>query len=136
MPKDKIEFKEFPITTESGRTLYRIFYVIDNGKAKVIEKIVSLPQNDQALIKDLIRKMATIEDFKSKKIKYNLKGYNFGEIRPFPHRFFFFQKCGKNYIFFDYKLKKTAKFNDKIYKEIDKRKKEYEEEFKRYFQRT
>ena len=135
MPKDKIEFKEIPITTEYSRPLYRIFYVIDNGKSIVIEKIVSLPQKDKALIKDLIRKMATIEDFKSNKIRFNLKGYNFGEIKPFPHRFFFFQKCGKNYIFFDYKLKKTDKFNDKIYKEIDKRKKKYEEEFKRYFQR-
>jgi hypothetical protein len=36
----------------------------------------------------------TLEQYKSPKIKYNLKGYTYGEIRPMSHRFFFFQQCG------------------------------------------
>ncbi len=66
-----------------------------------MERFNSLPNDLKDLVKDLISRMATVPNFKSPKIKYNLKGYNYGEIRPMPHRFFF-QKCGNNYIFFEY----------------------------------
>jgi len=81
--------------------------------------------------------MATHEHYKSVKIKWNLYKHNFGEIRPFPHRFFFFQKYGNNLIFFDYYLdKKKDSLNDDIYKRINKRKERYEQEFKRCFERS
>ncbi len=77
--------------------------------------------------------MAQNENYRSDSIKYNLKKYNYGEIRPMPHRFFFFQKCGNNYIFFDYIEKKTYQLSDRIYKEINIRKIRYEQEFERQF---
>jgi len=92
-----------------------------------------LNNNIKESIKALISSMATIKDFKSPQIKHNLHGYNFGEIRPMPHRFFFFQKCGDNYIFFRYLLKKEDSLDDKTYGEIDRKKKAYEEEFERQF---
>ena len=85
-------------------------------------------------VQALISQMATVKDFKSPKIKYNLSKYNFGEIKPLPHRFFFFRKCGNNFIFFDYKVKKKRKLKDEVYKQINTRKLRYEEEFKKFLQ--
>jgi hypothetical protein len=77
---------------------------------------------------------ATVKNFRSPKIKYNLKGYNYGEIRPMPHRFFFFQKCGNNIIFFDYLLKKRDSFADSVYNELNKKKEKYATAFERFIQ--
>jgi len=86
------------------------------------------------LIKDLITKMATVEDFKSSKIRPHLKGYDYGEIKPRPHRFFFFQKFGNNLIFFEYRVKKKGSLSDKVYSRINKKKEKYEKEFERFIQ--
>lgn len=134
MNDNEIKFRELPIANYYGPVINKIYYVIENNRSKVIEKLHRLPQKEQDQIIDLVSRIATVENFKSPKIKYNLKKYNFGEIKPKPHRFFFFQKCGKNYIFFDYQLKKKPKLDDKIYKEIEQRKKRYEAEFKKYMQ--
>ena len=85
-------------------------------------------------MKDLICRMATVKNLKSPKIKYTLKGYSYGEIRPMPHRFFFFQKCGKDIIFFEYLLKKQASFEDRVYQKIQKKKERYATAFERYLQ--
>jgi len=85
-------------------------------------------------IKDLICRMATVSNLKSPKIKYHLKGYDYGEIRPMPHRFFFFQQCGKNFIFFDYLLKKQASFEDRVYHHIQQKKERYATAFERSIQ--
>jgi len=80
--------------------------------------------------------MATVENYKSDIIKYRLTGYTYGEIRPMPHRFFFFQKCGKNLIFFSYALKKTNSFKDSFYKKLEKDKERYEKEFEKFIARN
>ncbi len=128
----RIEFNRLPISEEYGQSLFDIYYVTEEGRSEMMELFISLPQNVKDLVKDLISRMATVKNFKSPKIKYNLKSYNFGEIRPLPHRFFFFQKCGSNYVFFDYILKKKDSVDDKIYKKIDEKKHLYEEEFEKY----
>ena len=93
----------------------------------------NLLKNDvKERIRSLITNMAVYDNYKSDQIIYHLKNYNFGEIRPMPHRFFFFQKCGKNYIFFDYILKKVDSLPDKVYKEINKKKQRYEKEFEKF----
>ena len=133
----KIEFRELPIASDYGRRIRRVFYVKEDGKSKMMEAFYNLEKDVKDDMKDLISKMATHDNYKSVKIKRNLHKYGFGEIRPFPHRFFFFQKCGNNVIFFDYYLnKKKDKINDEIYKRIKKRKEKYEKEFKRYFERS
>lgn len=63
----------------------KVFYVIDNGRSSVMENFSRLEKNIQEEIKALIIRMATVEQYKSPKIKYNLKGDNYGEIRPMPH---------------------------------------------------
>jgi len=115
-------------------TLFDVFYVIDNDRSVVMDAFSSLQDEEKKRIKDLIKKMVTVKDFRSDKIKH-LKGYPFYEIRIFPHRFFYFQKSGNNIIFFDYILKKVNSFPDKVYKEINKKKEKYEQEFERFIQR-
>lgn len=133
MPKNTVEFNKLKIPKEYGTSVYDVYYVVENGRTKVMENFNSLPDDLKDQIKDLICRMATIANFKSPKIKHNLKGYNYGEIRPMPHRFFFFQKCGDNYIFFDYVLKKENSLPDEIYKKINEAKEKYEKEFQKYY---
>jgi len=130
--KNQIEFEELKISKKYGEQINRIFYVVKNGRAKVIENFKGLNQDEKDLIKDLISKLATVKNFKSPKIRYNLRGYNYGEIRPKPHRFFFFQNSGRNIIFFEYISKKKNSLKDSFYKEIDKEKRCYEQEFNRF----
>jgi len=114
---NKIEFREVPISSNYGNVLRKVFFVEENGKSKMIKEFNNLDEDLKDDIKVLISKMATHKHYESDKIKWNLRGYNYGEIRPFPHRFFFFQKCGDNLIFFDYYLnKKKDSIKDEFYK--------------------
>lgn len=133
MRKSKIHFNEIPIPKSYGMTLFRIFFVIDGQRSQVIEEFNKLDINSKNQIKDLICKMATIKEFKSVHIKYNLQNYNYGELRPFPHRLFFFQKCGNNFIFFQYKLKRKNSLGDEFYKDLNNKKAIYEKEFQNQY---
>ena len=95
-----------------------------------------MDENLRDKVRDLISKMATVENYQSPIITNHLRGYNYGEIRPMPHRFFFFQKCGKNLIFFGYALKKKNSFNDNFYKKLNERKEQYEKEFEKFIARN
>lgn len=133
----KIEFRELLKPSDDNRYIRKVFYVVENGKSKMMQKFYRLEKDTKDNIKELITIMATREHYESDRIKWNLREYNYGEIRPFPHRFFFFQKCGNNIIFFDYYMnKKKDRISDDIYKRINKRKERYEQEFKRYFERS
>lgn len=101
-----------------------------------MENFVNLDDNTQDLIKDLLCRMATIDNFRSPKIKYILTGYSYGEIRPMPYRFFFFQKCGNNFVFFGYTLKKKDSLKNELYKNLERDKKIYEEEFRKFVERN
>lgn len=101
-----------------------------------MESFNNLPQDTKDQIKDLITKMASNPDFQSSKIRYQLSGYSYGEIKPMPHRYFFFQKCGLHYIFFEYKIKKADSLGADTYKRIEKLKKKYEKEFEAFIQRS
>ena len=133
-PKNTISFKKIPIPSEYGPTKYTIYHVLENDRPLVMIPFNKIPESKKTSIKALICRMATISNYNSPIITRNIHGYNFGEIRPMPHRFFFFQKCGNNIIFFGYIKKKKDKLPDKIYKNLDKDKRRYEEEFKRYFE--
>ena len=133
--KADITFKELRLPVKYRRPKKKVFYVIENGRSSVMENFSRLEKNIQEDIKALIIRMATVEQYKSPKIKYNLKGYNYGEIRPMPHRFFFFQQCGDCLIFFDYVLKKRDSLSDEVYQRMNQKKERYEQEFTRYLQR-
>lgn len=129
----KISFRRLPIPPYYGKAIHNVYFAVEGDKSTVMIKYKSLIKEDQEAVRSIIGKMATVEGFKSDRVKWNFKSYNFGEIRPLPHRFFFFQKCGNNLIFFDYCLKKTNSFNDAFYKQINERKKKYEEEFEKQY---
>lgn len=131
-----IDFKKINIPKEYGKPISNIFFVIENNKSKTMENFSKLNQDTKDAIKVLISKMATNKDYKSPKIKYTLHGYDYGEIRPMPHRFFFFQKCGNNIIFFSYVLKKEDSLSDLFYKKLEKEKNKYAEEFEKYIARN
>lgn len=132
MRNSKITFKKLPIPSFYGKVINDIYFVIENNRSEVMEKFHDIDSDKKDLIKDLICRMATNNNFKSPKIRYILRGYSYGEIRPMPHRFFFFQKCGNNLVFFSYILKKKDSFKDEVYKRLEEDKKKYEEEFQRF----
>lgn len=127
-----VYFNQIPIKPIQGKAKYNIYNVAEGNKSIVAEEFQALDDETKVKIKALIMNMATIDNFKSPQIRYNLRGYNYGEIRPKPHRFFFFQKCGNNFIFFYYILKKTNTLSDKIYKSINIKKEKYEKEFEEF----
>ena len=119
MIENEIIFQELKINPSYGITIKTVYYIIENNRPRVMDKFRSaLTPDEQDDVKSLISRMATRENFQSPKIKWHLKKYDYGEIRPLPHRFFFF-KYGNNIIFFDYIEKKTPSLPYKIYKNIN-----------------
>jgi len=135
MIKTNIEFRKLKIKpNQYGNILKDVYYIIENGRSQVKEAFNDLCDDEKDEVKSLITKMATVENFQSLKIRYHLKKYDFGEIKPLPHRFFFFQKYGNNIIFFAYEIKKKDSLGDSIYKRLNKEKERYEKEFEKYIQ--
>jgi len=130
--KKRVFFNETPIKPVHGRAIYKVYFVAEGNSSTVMEAFNAFDEDTKEKIKALIINMATHENYQSPQIKYSLSGYSYGEIRPKPHRFFFFQKCGKNYIFFDYILKKRNTLPDRIYKNINIKKEKYEKEFEEF----
>jgi len=130
-----VYFNKIPINPIYGEIRYNVYSVATNNRSTVMEAFQALDYDTKERIKALITNMATHENYQSPQIKYHLKSYNYGEIKPKPHRFFFFQKCGNNYIFFDYILKKTNTLNDNIYKSINAKKEKYEKEFEEFIKK-
>jgi len=136
MESSKIKFEKLPIKHEANSKPKDVYYVLENNKSEVIDAFRVLTNDEKDLIKSLITRMASYENYKSTKIKNHLKGYSFGEIRPMPHRFFFFQKYGNNIIFFAYTIKKRNSLPDKFYRKLDKERERYEREFEKFIQRN
>lgn len=90
-----------------------------------------LDDDTKDFIIDLISKMATEENYKNPKVTYRLSKYKYGEIKPLPHRFFFFQ-FQNNIIFFAYVEKKKPELKDRFYKNLERKRVYYEEEFSKY----
>ena len=110
-----------------------VYLVIVNGRCKVLDSLNSLETNIKDEIIVILSYMATVKDFRSKKIRKMVKKYSYGEIKPFGHRVFFFKKCGNNIILFDYKIKKKGSLGDSVYKQIERKKIDYEQEFRKYY---
>ncbi len=130
MSDDKVVFQELRIRAK-GKQLFQIYFVVENGKSQVMDGFRNLPQDKKDEVKDLIIKMATVENFKSNKIRWRLqKKYSYGELKPKGHRFFFFLKFAHNIIFFKYAKKKKDSLGDQFYKNTESEKRRYEREFK------
>lgn len=131
--KNNIEFIKVPIARSYGKILNDIYIIFENGRCKVLKVLEALEERDRADIIDLISRLATIEDFKSPKIRKRLKKYNYGEIKPWGHRFFYFKKYGSNLIFFAYREKKKDSLGASVYKKLEKEKQYYEREFEKFY---
>jgi hypothetical protein len=131
-----IEFNKLPIRPSPESVAKEVYYVVENRRSEVMDAFKKLNESEKTLIKSLINKMATVENFKSPKIINHLQGYSYGEIRPMPHRFFFFHKYDNNIIFFAYKLKKKDSLTDSIYNQINEAKERYEREFEKFIRRN
>ncbi len=136
-PEDRIvDFARLPIPQRLGHVKMEVYHVIENGRPVVMAPFSSLDGNSKDKAKDLIIKMATHDNYLSPGIKHHLKGYNYGEIRPLPHRFFFFTKQGKYLIFFGHVEKKKQSLGDSFYKRLNKDKERYERAFEIFIERN
>lgn len=130
MIESNVEFIELPIPSGENQR-FRIFYVSENKKSQVMNGFQNMPDERKDEIKTLIIKMATVNNFMSPKIRWHLKTkYKYGELKPKGHRFFFFIN-ENNIIFFRYSEKKADSLGDKFYKNIEKLKRRYDNEFKK-----
>ena len=97
MTGGNIEFRESTLPSKENY-IFRVFYIIENGKSQVMDGFQGMPGGTMDEVKDLIIKMATVENFKSPKIRWRLRKYTYGELKPKGHRFFFFTKFRNNII--------------------------------------
>jgi len=128
----EIHFNEIPIGDEYGRPLKKVYSVAIGDKSEVINVLLSLEPERQDSIKELISKMATVPNYKSDSIQWNLKKYKYGEVKPKPQRFFFFQEVGNAIIFFDAVMNKDQNsLGDAFYKSLEKKREKLSDEFKK-----
>ncbi len=127
----EIHFNEITISEEYGEPLKKIYSVAIGDKSEVFDVLLSLTEDKQDTIKELISKMATVPNYKSDSIQWNLKKYKYGEVKPKPQRFFFFQEVGDSIIFFAAVMNKDQNtLGDAFYKSLDKKREKFSDEFK------
>jgi hypothetical protein len=129
---DEYRFEELQFK-DTVYPIKQVFIAVKNGRSAVLDGLKCLSENEVKEIKSIFRKMASIENFRSPKVKWRMSKYKYGEIKPKGKRIFFFQKCGDNIILFGYRLKKKESLGDKVYRALDKERQEYEREFERYY---
>ncbi|MCK4529715.1 MAG: hypothetical protein KAU44_00925 [Candidatus Marinimicrobia bacterium] len=133
MKENKIEFKEITVPLPVGsKAVNTLYYVVDNGRSDVIENLDKLDKTALNITKRLFAHMIIYDECKSKKVQYRLRKHQYGEIKPMPHRFFFFRKFGNHIIFFDYRKKKSKSLGEEVYSLIETKMRKYEQAFERY----
>ena len=132
MPTTLYAFEELTKinTSKYGPIINRVYFALRNGRSEAKDKLLSLQSDELDQIIDLISRMATVHNLQSKKITWRIHKYHYGEIKPHPHRFFFFQICGNNIIIFAYKEKKKDSLKDSFYKDLEKERDIYAENFR------
>lgn len=128
---DEFFFEEWQLRG-TAHPIKHVFIAKKNGRSTVLDGLAGLSKSEQGEIRSIIKKMVSVEGFKSPKVRWRLKKYSYGEIKPKGKRVFFFQKFGNNIILFDYKEKKKGSLGDKVYKALDKEREEYEREFEKF----
>ena len=133
MKKNKIEFKEITVPLPAGsKAVNTLYYVVDNGRSDVYENLEKLDPTALNITKRILAHMIIHDECKSKKVQYKLRKHPYGEIKPKPHRFFFFRKHRNKIIFFDYRIKKKGSLGEEVYSIIEEKMRKYEEAFERY----
>ncbi|HOT98947.1 MAG TPA: hypothetical protein PKZ83_17630 [bacterium] len=133
MAKQQISFYLLPINPIYGEVVTNIYLSLDNGRSDAIDALNALKQNERDRIIDLLTRLATTPNYRSKQITEKIKGYSYGEMTPHPHRFYFFRACRNNVIIFAYALKKKDSFKDVFYRDLDRKRATYAAEFEERF---
>lgn len=136
MTKKTIHFEKLPIEKYYGYPIYEVWHVAEDGESIVFNCCNSLDEKTQRKVKRIIGNMATIPDYQSDSLRWTVHKYQYGEVKPKGHRFFFFIKCGMNIVFFEYREKKSDSLGDKVYKVIAQKREEYEREFEEFLKRN
>ena len=136
MSAKSVSFKLLRFHKYYDDPIYKIYCAVENDRSKVLEHFSNLSDSEKRKIRNLIGKMASIENYRSNNIRWVVKKYKYGELKSNPHRFFFFRKYGDSLIFFDYREKKKGSLGDKVYRMIEQERIRYEEEFRRFIQRN
>lgn len=127
---DKYCFKEINVNVLNPRI--KIIYAFKDGKSEALDNFTSLNISDKIEVKSLVKRLALSGiGYQSPKIKWNLHGVSYGELRPLPHRFFFFRGGKNELIFFGYAYKDQNKLPASLYKHYEIIKEEYEKEYKK-----
>ena len=133
MPENDVLFYKFPIDEERyGPAIITVYILNRKGRKSVIDAFERLPRKNVSQLKALISKIAIVKKLASNHVRWTLVGYDFGEIKIEENRIFFFKQYESNLLLFEYRKKKTKKLNPKVYKEIEQKKKEIEDEFKKF----
>lgn len=133
MKGSTIQFIEITVPLPPGTTaVNRLYYVVDNGRSEIIENLDKLDKKTFGITRRLFAHMTINRECRSNMIRYRLRHHAYGEIKPMPHRFFFFRKYGKHIVFFDYRKKKKDSLGEKVYSQIEEKMRKYEKAFERY----
>ena len=133
MKENKIEFKEITVPLPAGsKVINTLYYVVDNGRSDVFENLEELDSKTFRVINRIFAHMIIKDKCRSEMVQYRLNKHPYGEIKPMPHRFFFFRKYGNHIIFFDYRKKKKKSLGEKVYSIIEEKMRKYEEAFDRH----
>ncbi|MEA2076876.1 MAG: hypothetical protein U9O95_02545 [Candidatus Marinimicrobia bacterium] len=133
MKENQIEFKEITVPLPAGsKAVNTLYYVVDNDRSDIIENLEKLDVKTFRVVNRIFAHMIIKNTCKSEMVQYRLRQHSYGEIKPMPHRFFFFRKFGNHIIFFDYRNKKKDSLGEKVYSIIEKKMRKYEKAFKRY----
>ncbi|MBN2772335.1 MAG: hypothetical protein JXR90_16700 [Spirochaetes bacterium] len=133
MKENKIEFKEIHVLLPAGsRPVNTLYYVVENGRSAVIENLEKPDAGTFRIVDRIFAHMIIKDPCRSKMVQYRLRQHPQGEIKPIPHRFFFFRKFGNRIIFFDYRNKKKDSLGEEVYSMIEKKMRKYEKAFERY----
>lgn len=126
--KDNSIIEEFEIS--GGKN--NVYIAIAPSRRNIIKILDTLPKQDLANFKSLLRIIKDEERFESPRIKYNFGNFHLSELKIGEHRFFFFCE-NNNYFIYLYALKKKDKLNYSDYKLIKEHENEYREEFRNKF---
>ncbi|MCK4640957.1 MAG: hypothetical protein KAU06_06445 [Candidatus Marinimicrobia bacterium] len=136
MTKKTVHFEKLPIAKFYGNPIYDVWHLVEDSEPLVLKDFNSLDKATRTKVRRIIGNMATIPEYDSNSLRWMVHKYQYGEVKPKGHRFFFFIKCGMNIVFFEYREKKSDSLGNEVYKMIDQKREEYEREFEKFIKRN
>lgn len=118
---------------------YNVYIAYKNNESEVAAAFIDMNKNEFGKCRSLSEMIAILgHEFTSRdKLTWPVTKFTYGELKPKPHRFFFFQCVGKNLIYYAYRYKpQTESLGHSEYKKLDKLRADYEKAFRRQYSQT